>query len=156
MPSNSKSLVYVLILVTVASGVGISNLGGVPGTTPGGSIPNSAPAANSPQVCISNINSTVQPQYASTLLQMITMPSFIQYSNGRCWTWEGTFISSGPRYPGNVTFVFVHFSNTIWWPCGVPTFKIDAEVYVVPSYSGWNVTGLWIDPQSPPYDTTCG
>jgi hypothetical protein len=157
MLANSKqSLIYVLVLVVVVSGVGVGSMSKVSGTTSGGLTSNPASVANSSQVCISNINSTVQPQYVSTLHQMITMPSFIQYSNGRCWTWEGTFISSGPRYPNNVTFVFDHFSNTIWYSCGVPTFKMDAKVFVVPSYSGGNVTGLWIDPQSPPYGTTCG
>jgi hypothetical protein len=100
------------------------------------------------QVCISNIDSTVQPQYVSTLHQMITIPSFIQYSNGRCWTWDSTFVLSGPR-GSNDTFVFTHFSDEIWYLCGTPAFKADGIIHVVPSYSSdGRVTGVWITSQN--------
>ena len=104
------------------------------------------------QACISNISST---QYVSMLRQIMTMPSFIQYSNGRCWTFESTFWLSGPG-DSNLTIVLDHFSNTIWYPCGLLSFKADARVYIVPSYSAGQITGISITPQNPPTGTSCG
>jgi len=111
--------------------------------------------SSSSQVCISNINSPPQDQYVSVLHQIVTTPSFIQYSNGRCWTWDSTFILSGPAGSSDV-FVFTHFSNEIWYPCGTPAFAPDAIIHVVPSYaSDKNVTGVSIELQSPPYGVSC-
>jgi hypothetical protein len=107
------------------------------------------------QACISNINSSSATEYALTLHQITIVPSFIQYSNGRCWAFEGTFTSNGPGY-SNLTFMFDHFSNTILYPCGVLSFKIDARVFVVPSYSGGNITGISIEPENPNQGTSCG
>ncbi len=87
----------------------------------------------------------------------MTMPSFIQYSNGRCWTFEGTFLSSGEGDSNsNLTFIFDHFSNTMWYPCGLLSFKIDTRVYVTASYSAGQITGISIAPQNPPEGTSCG
>jgi hypothetical protein len=105
-------------------------------------------------VCVTNINNPPQTQYVSTLHQIMNAPSFIQYSNGRCWIWEGTFEVTGPGYSAQ-NFVFDHFSNRIIYPCGYPTYAIETRVYVVPSFSGGNVTSISIEPQSPPTGFFC-
>jgi hypothetical protein len=88
------------------------------------------------------------------LHQMIVTPSFIQYSNGRCWTWESTFEATGPGYD-ELNFVLDHFSDQIYYACGyLPSHEIDTRVYVVPTTSGGNVTGISIRPQSVP-GTSC-
>jgi hypothetical protein len=102
--------------------------------------------------CVMSANPPVQSQYVSILNQIISTPSFIKYSDGRCWTWVNTFIASGPATGNQAAFVFVHFNDTVWYPCGPSepsSFKIDAEAYVVPSFSpGGNVTGISITPHN--------
>jgi hypothetical protein len=151
-----QSLVYVLALVLVVAGVGVGSLSGVSGT--GGLTSSPSSVANSSQVCISNINGSNPNVLAvrSILQQMSTIPSFIQYSNGRCWTYESAYTLIGPGFSNN-TFVFAHFTNVTWYPCGLtyPAFKIDAIIHVVPSFSSnGNVTGVWITSQKN-IGTTC-
>jgi hypothetical protein len=51
--------------------------------------------------------------------------------------------------------VFAHFTNVIGLQCGVPSFRIDAIIHVVPSYSSnRNVTGVWMTSQKN-IGTTC-
>ncbi|HEV2226749.1 MAG TPA: hypothetical protein VGR56_08100 [Nitrososphaerales archaeon] len=107
-------------------------------------------------VCISNIANPTPSQYVAMLHQIILMPSFIHYSNGRCWTWGSTFEISGPGF-SRLNFVFDHFSNTIYYLCGyLPAYELDTRVYVVPSLSrNGSVTGISIQPQSGPFSTSC-
>lgn len=105
---------------------------------------------NSSQACVSNLANPPQTQYISILHQIITMPSFVQFSNGRCWTYEGTFVASGPGY-SSLNFVFDHFTDKIYYLCGaLPAYEIDARVYVVPSLSNGSVTGISIEPEPVP------
>jgi len=139
-----QSLVYILTLVIVVSGVGIGSLGASGSTS-------ASTSALPSQVCISNINSSDPNVLAvrSVLQQMSTISSFIQYSNGRCWTYQSVYTAIGSGY-SNDTYVFVHFTNVVYYPCGgtTPAFEVDAIIHVVPSYSSdRNITGVWIAPQ---------
>lgn len=112
-------------------------------------------ATNQSQACIANLASPHQPQYMGTLLQIIRDPSFIEYSNGRCWTYDSTFVVSGVG-PSLEYFVFDHYSAQIDYPClNSPGYMIDARVYVVPSFSGDEVTGISIEPQSTDINYEC-
>ena len=61
------------------------------------------------QVCITNTKSPPHPQYLQTLLQMIKVPTFVEYSNGRCWIWTPTFSVTSPTASSSF-FVFDRFS----------------------------------------------
>ena len=102
--------------------------------------------------CVMGTNPPIQPQYVSILGEILSLPSFIRYSDGRCWTWEGTFVAGAPGTGNQDTFVFAHFNDTVWYPCGPnepSSLKIDAEAYVVPFIStGGNVTEVSITPYS--------
>lgn len=106
------------------------------------------------QVCVSNIGDLELdiPQDVPTLNKIITSPSFIQYSNDRCWTWDSTQGEVGSPFD---VFVFFHVSSAIWSPCGFPSFTTDLMVYVWQTYSHAHFTGFSIEPMYPPYGYAC-
>ncbi|MDV3294034.1 MAG: hypothetical protein LYZ70_07160 [Nitrososphaerales archaeon] len=80
-----------------------------------------------------------------TLLQMIKIPTFLEYSNGRCWTWDGAFSVTSPT-SSSLFFVFNRFSDQIVESCGLyPVHRIDTEIYVTPIEANGTVTDVTVE-----------
>lgn len=102
------------------------------------------------QVCITNTdNASWETSVTNARLvpSILSNPAFISYSDGRCWTFDGTQdITSA--WSTSTTFIFYHYSDRIFYPCETwPAHTIDAEAVVTPlSTNGDNVTSLAITP----------
>jgi len=150
----------IAVVLALAVGAGLGYLGSTTGSVRTTELSTTttttiSASTNKPEVCITNINSPPQSQYVSMLHQIIVTSSFIQYSNGRCWTWISTFETTGPGY-SNLNFVFDHLTDQVIYLCGdIPAYNIDTRVYVVPSVSGGNVTSISIYPVPPPSVYSC-
>lgn len=105
----------------------------------------SAPAAG-PGGCIAGIDPVDQVRFGSLIASVESSPAYLSYASGRCFNF-----TSGGHLDGEPSFVLVHFTPHVWYPCR--TFAVhwvDHELQVTARYAAnGTLVGLDISPIGP-------
>jgi hypothetical protein len=149
------------VIAALVIGAGVGYLGGVTNKTSIGTFTTTATIVvtttstlqSQAQVCISNINNPpqdVSASYVGLMRQVIKNPIFIDYSQGRCWTWYDTQVANGSESHA-LTFSLLHYTSTTAYSCSVwPPYLPDDWIKVTPTVINGTITDMTIIIQYPP------